>query len=171
MLKIRLARGGTKKRPYYRIVVAEARAPRDGRYIERLGFYNPLLPTDHSGRLQFDTERVRHWLSKGAKPTERIARFFGKEGLVSAPERREQTKKHLPGEKARARAAELAEKRAQAAKTATEAKDTSTLANDSAEPSPTESQNEAGKEEETLSEPLSSEESRPESSALGAVQK
>ncbi len=81
-VKIRLARGGSKKRPYYRIVVADIRAPRDGRYIERVGSYNPLLPKDHEDRVKLDTDRIKEWLSKGAKPTDRVARFLDAEGIL-----------------------------------------------------------------------------------------
>ncbi len=80
-LKIRLARGGAKKRPYYRIVVADSRAPRDGRFIEKVGFFNPLLPKDSDKRVGFDAERIKYWLSVGAKPTDRVARFLAKDGL------------------------------------------------------------------------------------------
>ena len=75
-LKIRLARGGAKKRPYYRIVVAEASAPRDGRFVERLGSYNPMVPKDHPERLTLDGERAKYWMSKGAKPTERVQKMM-----------------------------------------------------------------------------------------------
>ncbi len=81
-LKIRLARWGAKKRPYYRIVVAEATAPRDGRFIERIGSFNPILPDDHADRVKLDLERAKHWLSVGAQPTDRVARFLDKEGLM-----------------------------------------------------------------------------------------
>ena len=81
-LKIRLARWGAKKRPYYRIVVAEATAPRDGRFIERIGSFNPILPDDHAYRVKLDLERAKHWLSVGAQPTDRVARFLDKEGLM-----------------------------------------------------------------------------------------
>src|SRR3546814_2661318 len=84
-LKIRLTRGGAKKRPFYRIVVAEATAPRDGRFIERLGSYNPMLPADHADRVKLFEERVKHWLSVGAKPTERVARILGRAGTVEMP--------------------------------------------------------------------------------------
>jgi len=80
-LKIRLARGGAKKRPYYRIVVADSRYPRDGRFIEKIGFFNPLLPKDSDKRYGFDTERVKHWLGNGALPTDRVARFLNEQGL------------------------------------------------------------------------------------------
>ena len=80
-LKIRMSRGGAKKRPFYRIVVADSRMPRDGRYIEKLGTYNPLLPKDHDDRLTLDLERAKHWISQGAKPSDRIARFLDDAGL------------------------------------------------------------------------------------------
>ena len=82
-LKMRLARGGAKKRPFYRIVIADGRAPRDGRFIERLGHYNPLLPREHPERLKFDVERVKYWLGKGAQPTERIQRFLADAKLMT----------------------------------------------------------------------------------------
>ena len=81
-VKIRLARGGSKKRPYYRIVVADIRAPRDGRYIERVGSYNPLVPRDHEDRVTLEKERIIEWLSKGAKPTDRVARFLDEAGIL-----------------------------------------------------------------------------------------
>ncbi len=80
-LKIRLARHGAKKRPYYRIVIADARAPRDGRFIDRVGSYNPMLAKDDEKRVQLDVEKVKEWLGKGARPTERVARFLGAAGL------------------------------------------------------------------------------------------
>ncbi len=81
-LKIRLARGGAKKRPYYSIVVADSRSPRDGRFIEKIGAYNPMLPKDDENRIKFDADRAKHWLSVGAKPTDRVARFLAGSGLV-----------------------------------------------------------------------------------------
>ena len=81
-LKIRLSRGGAKKRPFYRVVVAEATAPRDGRFIERLGTYNPILPRDHEDRVKLNTDRIQHWLSVGAKPTDRVLRFLDAAGLA-----------------------------------------------------------------------------------------
>ena len=103
-LKIRLTRGGAKKRPIYRIVVAESSSPRDGRFIEKLGSYNPMLPKDHPQRLTFDVERVKHWLSVGAQPTDRLARYFGAQDLV--PKRVAPTNpvKSLPKKKAQERA-------------------------------------------------------------------
>ena len=102
-LKIRLTRGGAKKRPFYRIVVAEATAPRDGRFIERLGSYNPMVPADHPERIVLFQERIRHWLSVGAKPTDRVARFLANANLVEAPPVPHQTKKSQPKAKAQER--------------------------------------------------------------------
>src|SRR5215470_15096884 len=84
-LKIRLARGGAKKRPFYSIVVADARSPRDGRFIEKLGTYNPMLERSHADRVTLKEERIRHWLGVGAQPTERVAKFLGDAGLVEKP--------------------------------------------------------------------------------------
>jgi small subunit ribosomal protein S16 len=103
-LKIRLARAGAKKRPYYHIVVADSRAPRDGRFIEKLGSYNPMLPQEHAERVRLFDERVRHWLSHGAVATERVARFLGNAGLAPAPARRDQPVKSAPKKKAQERA-------------------------------------------------------------------
>lgn len=114
-LKIRLARGGAKKRPFYRVVVADARSPRDGRFIEKVGTYNPLLPSDHADRLRLDTEAVKKWLAVGAQPTDRLVRIFANLGLVAAPVRPEQTKKAAPKAKAQQRAKEAADKAAAAA--------------------------------------------------------
>jgi small subunit ribosomal protein S16 len=103
-LKMRLARGGAKKRPFFRIVIADGRSPRDGRFIERLGHYNPLLPRDHPDRLKFDLERVKYWLGKGAQPTERIQRFLADAKIMTftQPNR---PKKSLPRKKAQERLA------------------------------------------------------------------
>lgn len=84
-VRIRLSRGGSKKRPFYRIVAADQRAPRDGRFIERLGSYNPMLPKDHADRLVVDAEKVKSWISKGAQPTERLQKLFSTLGLCAAP--------------------------------------------------------------------------------------
>ena len=107
-LKIRLARGGAKKRPFYRIVVAEASAPRDGRFVERLGSYNPMLKAGHSERLVLDQTRAQYWMSKGAKPTLRVHKMMTALGLLAAPEIREQPKKSAPGKKRLEREAEAA---------------------------------------------------------------
>ncbi|HJU20430.1 MAG TPA: 30S ribosomal protein S16 [Stellaceae bacterium] len=108
-LKIRLARGGAKKRPYYSIVVADSRSPRDGRFIEKLGTYNPMLDRDHAERITLKSERIRHWLGVGALPTERVARFLGDAGLIDTPARRDTPKKSQPKAKAQERARAAAE--------------------------------------------------------------
>ncbi|PHS24722.1 MAG: 30S ribosomal protein S16 [Robiginitomaculum sp.] len=110
-VKIRLARGGSKKRPYYRIVIADVRAPRDGRYIEKIGTHNPLLPKDHDDRLHIDLERAKYWLDQGAQPTDRVARFLAAEGLVEW-KHGNNPNKGKPHAKATERAEEKAEKAA-----------------------------------------------------------
>ena len=102
-LRIRLARGGTKKRPHYNIVISDSRSPRDGRFIEKLGTYNPLLPRDHAQRLTLDKERIAHWLKVGAQPSDRVAKFLSQAELMKPRERRDQTKKPLPRAKAQER--------------------------------------------------------------------
>ncbi|HAR52300.1 30S ribosomal protein S16 [Roseovarius nubinhibens] len=116
-MKIRLARGGSKKRPFYRIVAADSRMPRDGRFIEKLGTYNPLLPKDSEERVKMDMERVQYWLGQGAQPTDRVSRFLEAAGVVEKKERAN-LKKAEPGKKAQERAAEKAEKAAAAAEAA-----------------------------------------------------
>jgi len=112
-LSIRLSRGGAKKRPYYRIVVANSRSPRDGRFIERIGSYNPLLGKDDAGRVVLDVERAKHWVSVGAQPTDRVARFLDAVG-VKERTASNNPKKGEPGEKAKERAEERAAKLAAA---------------------------------------------------------
>jgi small subunit ribosomal protein S16 len=107
-LKIRLSRSGAKKRPFYHIVVADANSPRDGRFIERVGTYNPMLPADHADRITLKDERLTHWLSQGAQATDRVAKFLGKAGLAPAPVYGEQPKQSAPKKKAQERAAERA---------------------------------------------------------------
>jgi small subunit ribosomal protein S16 len=97
-LKIRLSRAGAKKRPFYRIVVADSRSPRDGRYIEKIGTFDPLLPHDSADRIKFDVDRAKHWLSHGALPTDRVLRFFDAEGLMKR-EPRNNPQKAQPGKK------------------------------------------------------------------------
>jgi len=121
MLRIRLTRGGAKKRPFYRIVVADSRAPRDGRFIEKLGAYNPMLPKDHADRLVIKEERVKYWLGVGAQPSDRVARFLSLSGLVAVPAVPEQTKKSAPKRKAQERAAEKAKAAEEAAEAPAEA--------------------------------------------------
>ena len=108
-ISIRLSRGGSKKRPYYRIVVADGRSPRDGKFIEKIGNYNPLLAKDNEQRVQIDAERAKHWLSVGAQPTDRVARFLDVAGVRERPSR-SNPNKGKPGEKATERAEERAEK-------------------------------------------------------------
>jgi small subunit ribosomal protein S16 len=102
-LKIRMARAGTKKRPVYHIVVADSRYPRDGRFIERLGFFNPLLPKDNKERLKFDLEKAKAWLAKGAQPSDRIMRFLDAEGIRKR-EPRNNPEKAIPRKERKARA-------------------------------------------------------------------
>lgn len=103
-LKIRLARGGAKKRPFYSIVVADARSPRDGRFIEKIGTYNPMLEREHPQRIVLDGERAKHWLAMGAQPTDRVVLFLANAGLVEKPAIRETPKKSAPKAKAQERA-------------------------------------------------------------------
>ena len=122
-LKIRLARGGAKKRPYYSIVVADARMPRDGRFIEKIGSYNPLLAKDNEKRVQVNVERAKYWLEHGAQPTDRVARFFSTVDLVKW-EHGNNPNKGKPGKKAMERVEEkraAEEAAAEAAKAAAEA--------------------------------------------------
>ncbi len=126
-LKIRLARAGAKKRPFYRIVVADSRSPRDGRYIEKIGTFNPLLPRDSEERVNLDTERAKHWLSHGALPTDRVLRFLDAEGLMKReprlnPEKAKPGQKRLDREEEKAKAVEAkAQAEEEAKKAAAEA--------------------------------------------------
>ena len=106
-LKIRLARGGTKKRPHYNIVIADSRSPRDGRFIEKIGFYNPLLPKDHADRVKLDTDKAAAWLKKGAVGSDRVHRFLANAGLVK-PLSKNNPEKAKPKKKAQERAAAAA---------------------------------------------------------------
>ena len=117
-LKIRLARGGAKKRPFYRIVVAEASAPRDGRYVEKVGHYNPMVAKDNEQRLVVNGERVAYWLGQGAQATERVQKLLSTVDMMSAVEMREQPKKSAPGKKRAEKEAAEAEKAAEAAEAA-----------------------------------------------------
>jgi small subunit ribosomal protein S16 len=122
-LRIRMARAGTKKRPFYHVVVADSRFPRDGRFIERLGFFNPLLPKDNAERLKLDLEKVKTWMAKGAQPTDRVMRFLDAAG-VAKREQRNNPEKAIPRKERKANAeqavkdAEAAEAAAKAAKAA-----------------------------------------------------
>lgn len=116
-LSIRLSRGGSKKRPYYRIVVADARSPRDGKYVEKIGTYNPLLAKDSPERVKLDSDRAKHWLGVGAQPTDRVARFLDAAGVKERAQRNN-PQKGEPGDKAKERAAERAEREQAAAEAA-----------------------------------------------------
>ena len=115
-LKLRLARAGTKKRPVYHIVVADSRSPRDGRFIERLGYFNPLLPKEKTERLKFDLEKAKAWIAKGATPTDRVMRFLDEAGIAKR-EKRNNPERAIPREE-RKKMKEEAEKAAAAAKAA-----------------------------------------------------
>lgn len=141
-LKIRLARGGSKKRPYYRIVVADSRYARDGRFIEKIGSYNPLLGKDDDKRIVLDLEKAKEWIGKGAQPTDRVARFLGSAGVIKW-EHGNNPQKAEPGAKAKERIAEKAEK-AEAAKAAAEAPAEEPAAEEAAAEAPAE---EAAEEE------------------------
>ena len=119
-MKIRLARGGSKKRPFYRIVAADSRMPRDGRFIEKLGTYNPLLPKDSEDRVKMDMDRIKHWLGHGAQPTDRIARMLEAAGVLPKTERNNPKKAEL-GTKAKAAKSEEAAAEAPAEEAAAEA--------------------------------------------------
>ena len=103
-LKIRLTRAGAKKRPYYHIVIADSRSPRDGRFIERVGAYNPMVDKTHAERLVLKNERIEHWLKVGAQPTDRVARFLGDAGLIAKRAQSETPQKSAPKAKAQERA-------------------------------------------------------------------
>ena len=147
-MKIRLARGGSKKRPFYRIVAADSRMPRDGRYVEKLGTYNPLLPKDSEERVKMDMDRVKYWLGEGAQPTDRISRMLEAAGVLEKKER-SNPNKAKPGKKAQERAEEKAEKEREAAEAAAEA---------AAAPAEEEAPAEEAPAEETSAEEAASEE-------------
>lgn len=154
-LRLRLTRGGSKKRPYYRIVVAEGTSPRDGRFIERVGTYNPMLPKDHDDRIRLVTDRIQYWLSHGATPTDRVARFLAAADLMEARTIPEQTKKNQPKAKAQERLKEAEERRKQAEEdAAAAAEDAKAAAEAPAE--------EAAAEEEAPAEEAAAEETKAE---------
>ena len=111
---IRLSRGGAKKRPYYRIVVADSRSARDGKYLEQIGTYNPMLPKDHEDRLRLFKDRIQHWLDHGAQPTDRVQRFLAQAEMMAAPAIPNQTKKNQPKAKAQERLREAEARRKEA---------------------------------------------------------
>ena len=112
-----MSRGGAKKRPFYKIVIADSRRPRDGKFIEKVGFFNPLLPKDKKERLNLDTDRIKYWLSQGAQPSDRVARFLGQENIIPMPAQKNNPIKAKPKKKAqeKLKAAEEAKKVAEAA--------------------------------------------------------
>ena len=114
---IRMSRAGTKKRPFYHIVIADSRYPRDGRFIERLGFFNPLLPKDHKDRLKLDLDKVKAWMAKGAQPSDRVMRFLDAAG-VAKREARNNPEKAVPRKERKAKAEEAAKAAAAAPKAA-----------------------------------------------------
>ena len=147
MLKIRMSRGGAKKRPFYKIVVADSRRPRDGKFIEKVGFFNPLLPKDKKDRLSLDLDRIKFWLSQGAQPSERIARFLGEANIIPMPKQRNNPIKALPKKKAQEKlkkaeeakkAAEEAEAAAKAAPVETPAAEAAPVETPAAEAAPAE---------------------------------
>ena len=119
-LKIRLSRGGSKKRPFYKVVIADSRSPRDGRFIEKVGHFNPLLPKDNPDRLKLDLEKIKEWIGKGAKPTEKLERFLGEANIIPMPEQKNNPKKAQPKKKAQERLAALKEAEQSAAETPAE---------------------------------------------------
>jgi small subunit ribosomal protein S16 len=118
-VRIRLARGGAKKRPFYRIVIADSRSPRDGRFIEKVGTYNPMVPKEHPDRIRLNEDRIKHWLGVGARPSDRVARFLGQAEIIAVPAVPQQTKKNQPRPKTLERR-KAAEEAAAAAAAATE---------------------------------------------------
>ena len=164
--KIRLARGGSKKRPFYRIVIADERAPRDGNFIEKIGNFNPMVPKDHKERVVISKERAEHWLKVGAQPTDRVQRILSDLGMMEAPKITEKTKKHLPKAKAQERIKakeEAALKAEEDAKAAAEAAKAEAEKPAEEAPAPTEAAESQEEEStETVAEETPAEEAAPE---------
>ncbi|MBY6013952.1 30S ribosomal protein S16 [Qipengyuania gaetbuli] len=159
---IRLSRGGAKKRPYYRIVVSDTRSPRDGKYLEQIGTYNPMLPKDSGERVKLDEDRARHWLSVGAQPTDRVHRFLDAAGILErAP--KNNPKKGEPGEAAKERAEEKAAKIAEAEEAAKAAEEEAAAA--AAAPAEEEAPAEEAAAEEAPAEEAAAEEAPAEEAA------
>lgn len=137
-LAIRMARGGRKNLAFYRIVVADSRAPRDGRYIEKVGTYNPLLNNDNENRVVLVKERIQYWLDQGAKPSDRVALFLAKEGMIEKPKYNETPKKSAQSEKTKMRIQEKEEKRGKAAEAAKQAAEDAKAAKEAAAAAPAE---------------------------------
>ncbi|RZO89724.1 MAG: 30S ribosomal protein S16 [alpha proteobacterium HIMB114] len=160
MLKIRMSRGGAKKRPVYKIVIADSRKPRDGRFIEKVGFFNPLLPKDKKERLSLDIERIKYWLEKGAKPSDRIARFLGEANVIPKPAQKNNPIKAKPKKKAQERLAAAeeaakveAEKPAEPAQPENEAKAETEASKEEKAAAETKPEAEAPKEEKAAEAP------------------
>lgn len=154
-LAMRLSRGGRKNRPFYRIVVADKRMPRDGRYIERLGVYNPLLAKDDANRVSLNEERIKHWLKEGAQPSYRVAVFLGKAGIAPMPAQPNNPQKGAPSEKTKMRIADKEEKlknKAEAEKAAAEEAAAAPAEEAPAEEAPAEAPAEEAKAEEAAPE-------------------
>ncbi|MEM8650719.1 MAG: 30S ribosomal protein S16 [Pseudomonadota bacterium] len=156
--KIRLARGGSKKRPFYSIVVADVRAPRDGRFIEKIGTFNPLLAKDNEQRVQLKEDRVKHWLGEGAQPTDKVHRFLDEAGILKR-EPRNNPKKALPGKKAQERIEEKKAKEEEAAEAAKQAEEEAKAAAEAEAEAPAE---EAAAEEAPAEEAPAEEEAKSE---------
>ena len=122
-VRIRLSRGGAKKRPFYRIVVADSRRARDGKFIDQVGTYNPMLPKDSSERVKIDLDKTKEWISKGAQPSDRVTLFLANLGVVEKPVITEKTKKHLPRKKTQEKLLAAKEKTEPKAEEKTEAKE------------------------------------------------
>ena len=161
-LKIRLSRAGAKKRPFYRVVVADTRSPRDGRFLERLGTYDPMLPKDHPERVRLNEERVRHWLGVGALPSDRVARFLGAAEIIPMPAQRNNPQKGQPRAKALEREAARAKKAAAAAEAPTAAEATPDTA---AETAPEETAPEEAAPEEPAPDEAAAVEAAPDEAA------
>ena len=157
MLKIRMSRGGAKKRPVYKIVIADSRKPRDGRFIEKVGFFNPLLPKDKKERLSLDIERIKYWLEKGAKPSDRIARFLGEVNVIPKPAQKNNPIKAKPKKKAQERLA--------AAEEAKKATEEAAKAEAEKPAEPAQPENEAKAETEAPKEEKAAAETKPEAEA------
>ncbi len=161
-LKIRLARGGAKKRPYYRVVIADVRSPRDGRFIEKVGTYNPLLKKDDANRVTLNEERIKHWLGHGAVPTDRVARFLGEANIIEMPAQRNNPQKAKPKAKAQERLAEAEEAKQAAEEAAAAPAEEEAPAEEAAEEAPAE---EAAAEEAPAEEAAAEEEAPAEEAA------
>lgn len=178
-LRIRLARGGAKKRPFYRIVIADSRSPRDGRFIEKIGSYNPMVPKDHPDRLKLDEGRAKHWISVGATPSDRVARFLGQANIIAMPAIPQQTKKNQPRAKALERMKEAEKAKAEAAEAAAKPAPKETEAAPAEEPAaeapaegaPAEETSEAAAPEEAPAEAPAAEDEPAEAAASDAPEK